>query len=203
MVNCLGSLVVLVLGILLCCFILYAPIVQCVYCWLYSRCWTKWPEVSMCVWFTLSCVSCYSYLRFIVVCCGTMGVLLLSYIYLFTKCSLLFVIRIERGAPASSIRFVVLNSSRGIQTRLVVFKFALWYLNPSRGIQTRLVVSRSVSWYLNPSRGISIRLVVFKSVSWYSNPSRGIQIRLVVFNPSRGIQISFVVFKSVSWYSNP
>ena len=106
-------------------------------------------------------------------CCGTMGVLLLSYIYLFSKCSLLFVIRIERGAPASSIRLVVLNSSRGIQTRLVVFKFAAWYLNPSRGIQ--------------------FRLEVFKSVSSYSNPSRGIQIRLVVFSPSRGIQ-------SVSWY---
>ena len=59
-----------------------------------------------------------------VVCCGTMSVLLLSYIYLFSKCSLLFAIRIERGAPASSIRLVVLNSARGIQTRLVVFKFA-------------------------------------------------------------------------------
>ena len=68
------------------------------------------------------------------VCCGTMGVLLLSYIYLFTKYSLLFVFRIERGAPASSIRLVVLNSARGIQTRLVVFKFASWYLNPSSGI---------------------------------------------------------------------
>jgi hypothetical protein len=96
-----------------------------------------------------------------------MGVLLLSYIYLFTKCSLLFVIRIERGAPASSIRLVVLNSSRGIQTRIVVFKFASWYLNPSRGIQIRLVVFKSVWWYSNPSRGIQI-------VSWYLNPSRGI-----------------------------
>ena len=62
---------------------------------------------------TLSCVSWCSYLRF-TVCCGTMGVLLLSYIYLFTKCSLLLVIWIERGAPTSSIRLAVLNSSRGI-----------------------------------------------------------------------------------------
>ena len=69
---------------------------------------------------TLSCVSLCSYLRFIVVCCGTMIVLLLSYIYLFRKCSLLFAIRIERGAPASSIRLVVLNSARGI-------KFGSWY----------------------------------------------------------------------------
>jgi len=96
-----------------------------------------------------------------------MGVLLLSYICLFTKCSLLFVIRIKRGAPASSIRLVVLNLSRGIQTRLVVFKFASWYLNPSRGIQIRLVVYKSVSWYSNPSRGI-------QSVSWYPNQFRGI-----------------------------
>ena len=100
-------------------------------------------------------------------CCGTMGVLLLSYIYLFTTCSLLFVIRIELGAPASSIRLVVLNSSRGIQTRLVVFKLASWYLNPSLGIQIRLVVFKSVSWYSNPSRGI-------QSVSWYPNQFRGI-----------------------------
>ena len=106
--------------------------------------------------------------------CGTTGALLLSYTYLFTKCSLLFVIWIERGAPAFSICLVVLNSSRGIQTRLVVFKFASWYLNPSRiytnpsrGIEIRLVVFKSVSWY-------SIRLAVSKSVSWYLNPSRGI-----------------------------
>ena len=95
-----------------------------------------------------------------------MSVLLLSYIYLFSKCALLFAIRIERGAPASSIRLVVLNSSRGIETRLV-FKFASWYLNPSRGIQIRLVVFKSVSWYSNPSRGI-------QSVSWYRNQFRGI-----------------------------
>ena len=96
-----------------------------------------------------------------------MGLLLLSYINLFAKCSLLFVIRIERGAPTSSIRLVVLNSSRGIQTRLVIFKFASWYLNPTRGIQIRLVVFKSVSWYSNPSRGI-------QSVSLYPNQFRGI-----------------------------
>ena len=75
---------------------------------------------------------------------GCIAAFLYIYIYLFTKCSLLFVIWIERGAPASSFRLVVLNSSRGIQTRLVVFKFASWYLNPSRGIQIRLVVLKFV-----------------------------------------------------------
>ena len=128
-------------------------------------------------------------------CCGTMGVLLLSYIYLFTKCSLLFVIRIERGAPASSIRLVVLNSSCGIQTRLVVFKFSSWYLNPSRGIQIRLVVFKSVSWY-------SVCLEVSKSVSWYLNPSRGIQTVMWYSNLTHGIQIRLVLFKFSSWHSN-
>ena len=71
------------------------------------------------------------------------------------------------AAPVSSIRLVVLNSSRGIQTRLVVFKFASWYLNPSSGIQIRLVVFKSVSWYSNPSRGI-------QSVSRYRNQFRGV-----------------------------
>ena len=60
-------------------------------------------------------------------CAVVLSVLLLSYIYLFSKCSLLFAIRIERGAPASSIRLVVLNSARD-------FKFGSWYSNPSRGI---------------------------------------------------------------------
>jgi len=83
-----------------------------------------------------------------------MSVLLLSYIYLFSKCSLLFAIRIERCASASSIRLVVLNASRGIQTRPVVFKFASWYLNPSSGIQIRLVVFKSDSWYSNQFRGV-------------------------------------------------
>ena len=123
--------------------------------------------------------------------------------YLIYTYLLLFEIRIERGAPASSISLVVLNSSRVIQTRLVVFKLVSWYLNPSRGIQIRLVVFKSFSWYSNSSRGNEIRLMVFKfvfvvykSVSWYSNSSRGNQIRLMVF------KFVFVVFKSVSWYSN-
>ena len=88
----------------------------------------------------------------------------------------------------------VQHSSRGIQTRLVVFKSVSWYTNPSR--------IQSVSWYPHQFRGIQIRLVVFKSVSWYS-------IRQVVsksvscyLNPTRGIQIPLVVFKFISRYSN-
>jgi hypothetical protein len=114
-VYCLGSLAELVLGILLLCCISYTHLlyyVSIANCTIDAGLTGQKP---VCVYVCrLSCVSWRSYLKIIVVFCDTMGVLLLSYICLFTKCSLLFVIRIERGEPASSIRLVVLNSSRDI-----------------------------------------------------------------------------------------